>query len=273
MPTVEVNGTTLFHEVVGPTGPPCLVLHGGLGLDHTAYRALDPLTARLQLVYFDHRGNGRSGRPSVETITMEQLADDAVALAGQLGFDRFVVFGHSYGGFVAQELAIRHPDRLLGLVLCSTTPGQLGEGEDPAAHQGPAPPPEVVEFMSTVPSSDEDFAERFSAHFEYYFHKLGPADVAPVLKDVIFDRAAVLRGFELLASWSAVDRLASVKAPTLLVVGAHDVFTSAPQSFRIAERLADSDVVILDESGHFPWLEEPERFFAVLGDWLDRVGL
>ena len=81
-----------------------------MGLDHTYLRpALDPLADRLQLVYYDHRGNGRSGRPRMDTLTMEQLADDANALARRLGFDRLLVFGASYGGFVAQELAVRHP--------------------------------------------------------------------------------------------------------------------------------------------------------------------
>src|SRR4051794_20343094 len=116
MATAALNGTTIYYETVGD-GPPCLVLHGGLGVDHSLYRDLDALTDRVQLVYFDHRHNGRSGRPALDTITMPQLADDAVALADHLGFDTFIVLGHSYGGFVAQELAIRYPARVDALVL------------------------------------------------------------------------------------------------------------------------------------------------------------
>jgi pimeloyl-ACP methyl ester carboxylesterase len=81
------------------------------------------------------------------------------------------------------------------------------------------------------------------------------------------------RGFEELARWSAVDRLHEVTSPVLLVAGRHDAFTAWPQSERIASRLNDADVVILERSGHFPWLEEPDSFFAAVEDWLHHHGL
>jgi pimeloyl-ACP methyl ester carboxylesterase len=126
-------------------------------------------------VYYDHRGNGRSGRPPVDSITMKQLADDAVALADHIGFD-----------------------------------------------------------------------------------------------GAIYSVAAMARGFEVLASWSSVDRLATITCPTLLVVGRHDVFASFPQSYRIARHLPDAEVVVLEDSGHFPWIEEPDTFFIAVTDWLGR---
>src|SRR6266511_3248237 len=147
MPTVAVNGTTLWYEVLGE-GPTCLVMHGGLGIDHQLSRPVtERLAGRLRLVFYDHRGNGRSGRPPLETLTIEQLADDADALARRLGAGPVLVFGWSYGGFVAQELAVRHPGRVAGLVLTGTTPGQLGTTEDPDDDQGPPPPPELAGLM------------------------------------------------------------------------------------------------------------------------------
>jgi proline iminopeptidase len=109
------------------------------------------LAERLTLLYLDHRGNGRSGRPPLDTITMEQLADDAATLAGHLDLDHVMVIGHSYGGFVAQELALRHPELVSALMLVDTTPGQRGVTEDPDADQGPPPPPELAEAMSVLP--------------------------------------------------------------------------------------------------------------------------
>jgi pimeloyl-ACP methyl ester carboxylesterase len=88
----------------------------------------------------------------VETFTIEQAADDAAVLLDHLGADRAVVLGHSYGGFIAQELALRHPDRLAGLVLVDTTPGQLGRTEDPGLDQGPRPPREFVDLITDEPS-------------------------------------------------------------------------------------------------------------------------
>src|SRR5215470_3983393 len=121
MATAHVNGTDLFHVEVG-AGLPCLVMHGGLGVDHTQFRdALDPLGDVLRLVYYDHRGNGRSGRPPIETITLKQLADDADALRAHLGFERVAVLGHSYGGCIALRYVLDYPQRVSRLVLVGTT--------------------------------------------------------------------------------------------------------------------------------------------------------
>jgi proline iminopeptidase len=101
-----INGTELFYVSVGE-GLPCLVMHGGLGVDHSYLHPwLDPLGDMLHLIYYDHRRNGRSGRASKETMTHAQLAADADALRSHLGFARVAVMGHSYGGFIALEYAL-----------------------------------------------------------------------------------------------------------------------------------------------------------------------
>src|SRR4051794_2457055 len=77
MTHVQINGTDLFYRSVG-TGWPCFILHGGLGLDHTYMHPwLDPLSDQLQLIYYDQRGNGRSGRSPLDTLTFEQFCADA----------------------------------------------------------------------------------------------------------------------------------------------------------------------------------------------------
>jgi proline iminopeptidase len=266
----ELNGTRLHYEVDG-TGPPLLVLHGGLGLDHHIYRrTLAPLAEHFQLVFPDQRGNGRSPTEDLTSIDMPQLAEDALALAHHLGLDRFSVFGHSYGGFVAQELALRHGDRLDTLVLVDTTPGQLGDGEDETDEQGPEPPPEVVAMMSTIPATDEEMAEGMARLFPAYFHRPDLLDLPALVEGTVFRAATMVRGFEVLSSWSSVDRLGTLEVPTLVVAGRHDVFTSHPQAHRIGRRVPDSLVVVFDRSGHFPWIEEPDRFWTTLRSWYAR---
>lgn len=270
MPTAAVGGTTLYYEELGH-GPPCLVMHGGLGVDHTCFRpALDRLGARLRLVYYDHRGNGRSGRPPPETLTMEQLADDADALATYVGAHRVMVLAHSYGTFVAQELALRHPDRVAGLVLIGATPGQLGASESPDDEHGPPPPPELQALLRASPATDEEYAVIVRAIAPFYVHRIEPAALEPVLSKTILSAGAMRRSMEVLAGWSAVDRLGAVASPVVLLVGRHDVFCSPPQSERIARRVPEAELVVFEESGHFPWLEEPD-FFAVVSTWLDRA--
>jgi proline iminopeptidase len=264
---MEIDG--LHVEVVG-NGAPTLVLHGGLGVDHTAYRTLDPLSDELQLIYLDHRGNGRSARPDPATLTMAGWADDARRVGRAVAGDApLVVIGHSYGGFVAQELAIRDPLAVSALVLICTTPGQLGADEEPAP-PGPPIPDEFAALLSTPPTTDDEVAAGMSALAPAYLHRADPAVLRDAMAGTTFSAAAMRRGFEVLAAWSSVDRLGEIVAPTLVIAGRHDPFTSWPQADRIATRVPRAEVVVFEDSSHFPWLEEPEQFFATIRVWLQR---
>jgi proline iminopeptidase len=272
MTMFEVNGVRLHVEEIGD-GPPALVLHGGLGIDQQPYRSLDPLAAHLRLIYVDHRGNGRSDRPDPTTLTMRQWADDAFALGHLLAGDEpLIVVGHSYGGFIAQELAITHPEAVRGLVLCCTTPGQLGAGEEPAA-EGPPIPPEFIEMLSSMPETDEELAAGMARLTAAYLHTASPDVLGRLMADTVFSALSMRRGFEVLSTWSSVDRLHLVAAPTLIVAARHDPFTSWPQATRIASKVTDAEVVIFEESSHFPWLDEPDLFFETVIDWLRRRAL
>jgi proline iminopeptidase len=267
---MEVDG--IHVEVVG-AGPPVLVLHGGLGVDHTLYRSLDPLAAGLQLIFLDHRGNGRSARPDPATLTMAGWADDALAVGRAIAGDSpLIVFGHSYGGFVAQELAIRHRADVVALVLVCTTPGQLGAGEAPA-QPGPALPSEFEKLLSSPPGSDDELAAGMAALAPAYVHRVEPDRLRALMANTVFSASAMRRGFEVLSTWSSVDRLGQITAPTLVVAGRHDPFTSWPQAHRIADHLPDAEVVVFEDSSHFPWLDQPDAFNAATWQWLHRRGL
>src|SRR6266571_767234 len=129
---VSVGDVRLFVDVDGaklvPDGmsmrerPTIILLHGGPGFDHTPYKQLyAPLTEIAQLVYYDHRGNGRSESGPHDRWTLDQWADDLRTLCDVLGIERPIVFGASFGGFVALNYAIRHPEHPARLVLASTT--------------------------------------------------------------------------------------------------------------------------------------------------------
>ena len=273
MPTAAVNGTGLYYEVRGQ-GPVCLTLHGGLGFDHQhLLRSLAPLEQRMQMVYFDHRCNGRSGRPPIETLAMEQLAADADGLLERLGIPSAIVLGHSYGGFVAQEMALRHPARVRALILVDTTPGQLGTTESPDDEQGPPIPEEMETLMMTPPASDGEYASLASKMLPFYLHSRPASELQALIDGTIYSASAMMRGFEVLNEWSSVDRLAAIDVPVLLAWGRHDLICSLPQAKRIASRLRSAEIAVFDESGHFPWIEEPAAFFASVRDWLTRMDL
>ena len=113
---IEVNGCRLFVDVVGSglvaTGtsmterPTIFLLHGGPGMDHTAMKPdFDPLSEVAQLIYYDHRGQGRSDTDKPENWNLDQWADDLRGLIDALGVEKPIVLGLSFGGFVAQNYA------------------------------------------------------------------------------------------------------------------------------------------------------------------------
>ena len=100
MATMTIRDVSLFVEVVGH-GPPLVLMHGGPGLDHVSLTPFRELADKHTVVFFDHRCNGRSVGAPVTTMTFENLTADADALREKLGFERWAVLGHSFGGHVA----------------------------------------------------------------------------------------------------------------------------------------------------------------------------
>jgi proline iminopeptidase len=129
----RIRGTEIWFDVEGaglvPDGPRMVekpvtfVLHGGPGSDHSYYKPwLSPLTDVMQLVYIDHRGQGRSARGPRETYTLENNVEDLEALRDYLGLDKIVLLGASYGGMVALSYAVRYPENVSHLLAIVTVP-------------------------------------------------------------------------------------------------------------------------------------------------------
>jgi proline iminopeptidase len=267
MPIVPTPVGPLWVEQAGQ-GPYLFIAHGGPGLHHGPYRTLDPLGAANRLIYWDHRGHGRSAPLPDGEIGMDLFADDTVRLADSLNIERFALFGHSSGGWVAQETALRHPDRVSALILAATTPGQLGGTESPDDDQGPPPPPEVAQLMAREPASDAEFIEIWTALAPHYMRTADPASLLDELDPELVRADSSARVFAALSGWSSTDRLRTISCPTLVLAGQYDVFCSVPQLERIARRISGAELVVFTGSGHFMWLEEPDRFFPLVIEWL-----
>lgn len=266
--TATIGDLTDLHvETVG-TGTPLLVAHGGPGLDHRLYHSLAPLAEGRQLVFWDHRGHGRSGPLPKGPVEMSLFADDAIRVADSLGLEKVALFGHSLGGWVAQEAALRHPDRIGALVLAGTTPGQLGGTESPDDDQGPPPSAELVELLTRFPESNAEAAATYRQLFPHFLHNPALVAALPELGADDVSASAMVAVFDAQSRWSSVDRLHEIGCATLLVAGRFDRFCSVEQHYRIARRLPSAEVHVYERSAHFPWLEEPSAFFAHTDAWL-----
>lgn len=216
-----VNRTELFYTIEGQ-GCPMLLMHG-MGFDHTLFRPwLDPLGDRLQLVYFDSRGSGRSSRlEGFERVTIETLVEDADALRTQLGFDRVVLYGHSFGGYPALEYARRHADHLAGLIQDCTAPAfdyQPVMHANARARGTAEQVQQIVDGFSGQMLDDEAMCRTWKSILPLYFHRYDPALGGKMVNQMRFSAAAFNHFGRFIPSMNMVDRLDEITTPTLVLV-------------------------------------------------------
>lgn len=271
MPVAHLNGTELFYVEVGE-GLPCLVMHGGLGFDHTCLHPwLDPLGEEMHLVYYDHRGNGRSGRPPLETLTFEQFCSDADALREHLGFEKIAVLGYSFGGCIALKYALRYPEHLSHLILLDTAPTFDYWEEVKANARRKGATPEQLGALEASVDNEAEFWNALKLTEPLYFHTFD-ADLAErVLGTTIISVEASKAGQAIQEEWDLTARLSEISAPTLILVGRDDFICPPSQAKILHERIPNSELVVFERSGHFAHVEEPEAFFDAVRGWLGRT--
>lgn len=275
----KLNGVELFFDVEGagfvPNGPNlderevCLVLHGGPGMDHTYYRPwLTPLSEDMQLVYIDHRGTGRSSRPvPLETCTIEQMADDVEKLRTYLGLGKVTVLGNSYGGFWAMTYALRHPDSLNKLILITTAPSHEFYAAAKAEAEKKGTPEQIAAipgvFEGTI-TTDEEFEAWWDVMAPLYYHRWDEAYREAAKRARPNREIATYMFREVIPHYDLRPRLHEIGAPTLVIGARHDWVTPVSQSEAIAAAIPDNELVIFEESGHSPFVEEQDGFLRTV---------
>ena len=271
----QIKGYEIFSLTQGH-GRPLLIMHGGPGLDHTYLRPwLDPLGNDAQLTYYDQLGNGRSTRPaSYEGISFATLADEADALRAALGYERIILFGHSFGGSLALEYALRHGEHLDGLILCTTVP-VMDYQANPENHGTPEQVQAAVSGMSNPAALAEDhiWREAWMTVLPLSFHTYDQAIGAAMDEAMQYSgKAFVHANTRCLPTFNVLHRLSEISVPTLVMAGRHDWMTPpTPGAERIHAGLPNSKLVIFEQSGHFPFIEEQDTFIATVSAWMTAL--
>ena len=247
----------LHHERRGRGEP--LLLVTGFAISAAVFEpVLDAYAARWDCITYDNRGAGRSPAP-LRPTSMPELAADAAALLDRLGLESAHVYGVSMGGMIAQELAIRFPERVRGLVLGATTPG------------GPrAVRPTLGELRSLAGALRADRAAHL---FSPAFRAEHPEEVRRLLALFVRHRPSpqgLLSQGLATVYHDTVSRLAGIEAPTLVLHGDQDAMAPLANARLLAERIPDAELALLPGAGHAYALEQPERSLALLEDWMDR---
>jgi proline iminopeptidase len=281
----QLRETSLYFDVEGmglvPEGgvmrerPIAMVVHGGPGGDHSGFKpAMSPLTDTMQLIYFDHRGQGRSAMGDPARYTLDENVEDMEALRRHLGLDAIVSIGTSYGGMVAMAHAARYPEAVSKLVLIVTAAhgGFIPEAERFVRERGSAEQQRVCERLwagsfETV----GQLVEYYTVMGPLYSRRYDPAAAAavrgrgthsPEPLNRAFGPGGVLRGFDLRGE------IAGITVPTLVLAGRHDWICPPHFSEEIHRLIPGSQLRIFEESNHSIRVDEPEALNALLRDFV-----
>jgi 3-oxoadipate enol-lactonase len=253
MPFVR-NGMVKLHWESSGEGPAVLLI-AGQGMTVDGWWATTPVLARsFRVIAFDNRGTGRSSRLPWP-YTVAQMANDAVAVLDAAGEQRAHVYGISLGSLVAQEVALRHPDRVQALVLGASSAGGFAAYKPPPSSfaqtflvRAGAMGPEEAEWAA-VPYTYAEKTRRFHAE------RIG-ADIAHRVSSPP-EPLAYLHQAGAVAAHDAYERLNRVAAPTLVVHGEQDIFVPPANALVLAERIPGAQLRLWPDAGHMYIIDEP----------------
>jgi 3-oxoadipate enol-lactonase len=254
MPCLAVNGVDLYYEDRGSGS--ALLLVAGLASDSQSWPLVLPgLAARHRVITLDNRGAGRSTPPD-GPLGIAGMADDCAALLHGLGVERAHVVGHSLGGFVAQSLAARHPQRVAKLVLAAT------------AARSSARDAALFTDMAAAFEAGEDPARWYRNFFYWLFTPQFFAERTRVDAAIAWalgypwapPAASFRRQVNALATFDGRDGLARIAAPTLVLAGAQDLLFPVPECEAFARAIPGARFAVVADAAHAIHAEQPEAF-------------
>jgi proline iminopeptidase len=281
----RIRDTEIFFDIDGaalvPEGarmrerPTAFLVHGGPGVDHTSLKArYARLADKMQLVYFDHRGHGRSARGDLCAYTLDENVEDMETLRQYLGLGPVVSIGTSYGGTVAMAHAARYPSAVSHLILVATVAhaGWYTRARELVADRGT---PEQVRYCDALfagqINTEQKMREYFLAMGNLYARVTDPALSEIGLRRAILspeplNRAHGPDGF--LRKLDLRPELGRISAPTLILAGRHDWICPPEFSEEIHRLIPNSDLRIFEHSAHAIGGDEPDNFLDAVGGFV-----
>ncbi len=289
---VDANGVLIYYVAFGK-GSPLMIVHGGPGADHTYFLPwLLPLARTHRLIFIDERGSGQSERlQDASKYTVENMADDVDAVRVALGLGKISLLGHSYGGVLAQAYALKYQQNLSHLILNSTFASTSEMNQVLAREKAQMPPDKLarlnqLEQAGLFGKGSAWEHGRYQPEYESlawgdgYFPFLFGARPDPAYDPATgnaptnwdlyremwgSDGEFIIDGNLKSVEW--VDRLHTIHVPTLIVVGDHDE-CDPRLSKEMHTKIAGSKLVILPNSGHMNFIDQPEMWQQAVAGFL-----
>lgn len=275
MTTMKIRNVSLFVKVIGK-GYPLVLMHGGPGADLYTLMSFRPLADRFTLVFYDHRCNGRSEGVEVSSMTWENLTADADALRQALGLEKWAVLGHSFGGNVALEYALRYPQNLSHLLLVNSGGDYHWPAEkspEELAKRGFSP--EIMNLswrhFNGQFEPNEMFSNLMKLEKAYNPHtSLWQLPHMPFwgIRTKLRPEALIYSANHFLKNWTVMDRLSEIKVPTLVMAGAEDFVYPAEHQKELAARIPNARLVLIERAGHNPHDGQTAEVIRAIRDFM-----
>ncbi len=272
---VRSGAASLYVEVRGSAaGTPLVMVNGGPGFGHDYVHcsgAWDVLAQKRRVVFYDQRGTGRSSAvKSSDPCTLAQQIDDLDAVRASLGAAQIDLLGHSWGGYLVMAYAARHPEHIRHLMIVDSAAPKWSETEfifknifpEGMERQSAL---QFAEAFGDTAAQKTDMREYFAmlfydpAHRDEFLRRGGDY---PFSQHVNQARGADLEKYDL------NPEIAKYRFPTLVVTGRYDINVAPSTAWKIHQRIPNSKFVAFEKSGHLPYFEEPDKFVAVIEDFL-----
>jgi pimeloyl-ACP methyl ester carboxylesterase len=260
MPKVKVGDINMYYEIHGE-GEPIVMINGAGGTVDWVRRLIPVYSREYRLILFDNRGAGQSDKPDM-AYTTAMLADDLAGLLDAIGIDSAHVRGVSFGGMIAQEFALRHPEKVRSLVLMVTSCGQPHSIMSSSADLSKAhelPPKEATEALLRC-FITEEFIEKQPRLFQTL--------IAFALEHPI-DPDCLAKHTDAIKHHDTYDRLPKISVPTLVIGGDADTVIPAENARILASRIPRAELVILKNAGHM-LIEAAQEADRLTLDFLKR---
>jgi proline iminopeptidase len=271
-----VDSVICFIKVGARDGMPLFVLNGGPGFDHSYLRTCTvwaDLGGSRPIIFYDQRGTGKSSEVGKdEACTLAQQLSDLEALREHLGYEQVDVLGHSWGGFLSMAYTARYPARVRRMILVDSAAPRLNDTVFLFKDVFPETVKRREALAFAVEFEDE---EAIQADIEEYFSMLF---YSPEKKDAWLAQADT-RGYRYHVNqkiWSDAQRfdlnpeLGKISQPTLVITGRFDINVAPSVAYGIHKAIPGSRFKAFEQSGHLPFIEEPEAFRQVVEDFLSE---
>lgn len=275
---LRINGTMLNVSVIGK-GSPIIVIHGGPGLNYTYFLPqLKALAATHQLIFYDQRACGKSSGDLDSTqMTLDWFVKDVESIRKELGLGKVSILAHSWGGILGMLYAGTYPKNIKSLLLINTVSPKFGEFDETTnkvirnrySKEDSTLQAQILKSDAFRNGDLKTYSTLFKISFKYSFYRTSYVDsmnlILPV--DFVQKRKKLFYMTKELSAYDFYPLLSNIKCPTLIVHGSYDAIP-IDLSKKIQNSIKGSELKVIDEAGHFPFIEKRMEFTSIITSFL-----